>query len=103
MKIFSRPTIMYKALTVFLICAMMPLGVEFAKNTTQLENEDIFRLHIIANSNDYVDQMVKYIVRDAVLSFEKDLCLDPVHPDFTQILHKLYTKSVDFRIIPCYN
>ena len=32
-------------------------------------NEDYMRIHIVANSNSAVDQSIKYVVKDAVVSF----------------------------------
>lgn len=36
-------------------------------------NDEVFRLHIIANSNSLEDQTAKMIVRDAVIAYERDM------------------------------
>ncbi|MBQ9950476.1 MAG: stage II sporulation protein R [Clostridia bacterium] len=53
----------------FIMCFMLTprcVSCEFDKS-------DIYRLHIIANSNSYADQSVKLAVRDALLMYEKEL------------------------------
>lgn len=72
---FYKPVVMLKSILALLVlaCLVMPIGVAFAKTKAELQNENIFRLHIIANSNSYQDQRVKYLVRDAVLSLESKI------------------------------
>lgn len=44
----------------------------FLKENTQQKNDDYVRIHIIANSNESKDQIVKYKVKDAVVDLLKD-------------------------------
>lgn len=41
----------------------------YAPNLQQTEKSDYLRIHVRANSNDHVDQEVKYKVKDAVVEF----------------------------------
>ncbi|NLB61748.1 MAG: stage II sporulation protein R, partial [Clostridiales bacterium] len=72
---FYKPIVMLKSILALFVlaCFVMPIGVTFAKTKVELQNENIFRLHIIANSNSFKDQRVKYLVRDAVLSLESEI------------------------------
>lgn len=38
--------------------------------------KNVFRLHVIANSNEEEDQKLKYIVRDNLISYMQTLCID---------------------------
>jgi len=59
-------------------CAALSLALIFAPAAPTQGNENILRLHIIANSDDAPDQQVKLAVRDAVLALEADMagCAD---------------------------
>jgi stage II sporulation protein R len=51
---------------------MTIVAVYAAKETTV--NEDLFRLHVLANSDSTADQQVKLKVRDAVLAYLESKC-----------------------------
>ena len=51
------------------ICA-----VSYATNTFSDISESVFRLHVVANSNSYDDQLLKITVRDNLLDFMNDIC-----------------------------
>lgn len=55
-----------------MVCAALGAALLFAPAAPTEGNENILRLHIIANSDDPADQRVKLAVRDAVLSLEAD-------------------------------
>ena len=50
------------------ICALIIAGTSYADNVQNDIAQNIIRLHIIANSNDDVDQQVKLKVRDGVIA-----------------------------------
>jgi len=49
------------------------LAAALCMATVSPGNENIFRLHVIANSDSAADQAVKLAVRDAILEYEADL------------------------------
>ena len=53
------------------ICA-----ISYAQNVSTDIADSIFRLHVIANSDSQEDQNLKYIVRDNLLSYMKEICSD---------------------------
>lgn len=53
------------------ICA-----ISYAQNVSTDIADSIFRLHVIANSDSEEDQNLKYIVRDNLLSYMKEICSD---------------------------
>lgn len=46
----------------------------YVLNVSQDLENSVFRLHIIANSNSFEDQNLKYKVRDNIINFMNDLC-----------------------------
>ena len=62
--ILTRLLILYTG-----ICA-----ISYAETTSSDIAESVFRLHVIANSNSDEDQNLKYIVRDKVTEYMKELC-----------------------------
>ena len=72
MKFFSRNRLLFKAICVsFTICmifSMIPFESE-----CQSISEDVFRLHILANSDSNEDQALKLCVRNAVLDYANNL------------------------------
>ena len=39
-------------------------------------SNNVFRLHVIANSNSYADQSLKYKVRDSLIKYMNDICIN---------------------------
>lgn len=70
---FYKPVVMFKSIIALLVlaCFVMPIGIVRAQNESRHNN--IFRLHILANSNSIKDQAIKMKVRDAVLAVEAEL------------------------------
>lgn len=62
---------MKKFLCITVAAVIVAMAV-FIKHT-QKKDDNIFRLHIIANSDSKEDQSVKLKVRDAILEYEKEL------------------------------
>ena len=48
----------------------------YANSVSKDLSESVFRLHVLANSNNSEDQSLKYKVRDNVLSYMNNLCLN---------------------------
>lgn len=46
----------------------------YVQNISKNLADSVFRLHIIANSNSYEDQNLKYVVRDNIIQFMNTLC-----------------------------
>lgn len=61
-------------ISLFGLLFMLPIGTEDNKTS----NADFLRVHIRANSNETVDQNVKYVVKDAVVSYLTPLLCDAV-------------------------
>lgn len=61
---------MKKMIVAFLIIATIGtlLGIGISNNFSKTTNSEVLRIHIRANSNEDIDQSVKYKVKDAVVS-----------------------------------
>lgn len=46
----------------------------YAKNMSTNISNNVFRLHVLANSDSEEDQNLKYIVRDSLLSYMNEIC-----------------------------
>lgn len=64
--------LLLKSLATGLVLTVLFSMIPFANNCNALEN-DIFRLHILANSDNEWDQELKLQVRDRILDYTKDL------------------------------
>lgn len=53
------------------ICA-----ISYARNTSTEIANSVFRLHVLANSDSQEDQNLKYIVRDNLLKYMNELCVN---------------------------
>ena len=53
----------------FCICAF-----SYANAISSQLEDHVFRLHVIANSDSFEDQALKYKVRDALISYMNSLC-----------------------------
>ncbi len=70
MNLFKRFVFVFFLLLLFLFFSIICYGKNVSKS---LEN-NIFRLHIIANSNSSEDQGLKLKVRDSIISYLKEKC-----------------------------
>lgn len=48
----------------------------YSKTVSENISDSIFRLHVLANSNSDTDQNLKYLVRDRLLEYMNELCLN---------------------------
>lgn len=62
-------------ITIAVLLCMQPR----AQKCEDIDKSEIYRLHIIANSNSPEDQSVKLAVRDEILRFEKELFDDSIN------------------------
>ena len=51
-------------------------AISYASNISTDISDSVFRLHVIANSDNDVDQNLKYTVRDKLLEYMNELCSD---------------------------
>ena len=63
---------MRKFIQILSICIAVLSLMWFAGQTGQAGNDNIFRLHVIANSDSARDQAIKLKVRDAILEYENE-------------------------------
>ena len=65
-----------KFLIIFILFAFYLLFSIFSYTTAASINlsDNIFRLHVIANSNSVEDQQLKYAVRDALINYMNEIC-----------------------------
>ena len=57
------------ALCFLIIAVCLTIGVCYNSTKNSVENADYLRIHIRANSNEAIDQTVKYEVKDAVVEY----------------------------------
>ena len=74
------------------ICA-----ISYAQNVSTDIADSVFRLHVIANSDSEEDQNLKYIVRDNLLSYMKEICSDCTNKE--QAIRIVQEHSKDFEQI----
>ncbi len=63
-------------LLLLLFCFTFVSAYSYAQNVLSNISSEVFRLHIIANSDSYEDQHLKYLVRDKLLSYMNTICAD---------------------------
>ena len=51
-------------------------AISYAKSVSTDISKNVFRLHVLANSNSEEDQNLKYKVRDSLISYMNSLCAD---------------------------
>lgn len=83
---------------IFLLCA---LGIEMVKTEEIQENlqDNLLRLHIIANSNSNKDQQIKFDIRDKLLSmgsYDKDKLCETANAELSK-LNAGYGASVTYK------
>ena len=65
MKIFRKFVIVFSLLIIYLLLSIFSYSNAVSKDIS----ENIFRLHVIANSNSTEDQNLKYLVRDELVNY----------------------------------
>lgn len=68
--IFNRFTLIIFLLLLFIFIS----ALSYATKVSAHLSDNVFRLHVIANSDSDVDQSLKYKVRDAVIEYMKTIC-----------------------------
>jgi stage II sporulation protein R len=67
-----KKRLLKKSVILLLIIVSVPFVINKDISSKAQNNKDAFRLHVIANSDDYKDQKIKYAVRDSVLDITKE-------------------------------
>ncbi len=79
-KVFIKKNIKLKKYFIILIILsglfITLSAASYAKNVASNLSSNVFRLHVIANSDSKEDQDLKYKVRDALISYMNELCAD---------------------------
>ncbi len=70
--IFNRFTLVILLLLLFIFIS----ALSYATNVSAHLADSVFRLHVIANSDEDFDQNLKYKVRDKVIEYMQTLCQD---------------------------
>ena len=65
MKIFRKFVIVFSLLIIYLLLSIFSYSNAVSKDIS----ENIFRLHVIANSNSTEDQNLKYLIRDELINY----------------------------------
>lgn len=68
--IFNR----YVLVTFLLLLFIFISSISYATNVSKHLQDSVFRLHVIANSDEDFDQNLKYKVRDNVIEYMKGIC-----------------------------
>ena len=75
LKIFQNSKVkMVIILSILLFLYTTICAISYAQNVSTDLAENVFRLHVLANSDSEEDQNLKYIVRDALLSYMNEIC-----------------------------
>ena len=73
----KNPKVKMVTILSFLLFAYTSIcAISYAQNVSTDIADSVFRLHVIANSDSKEDQNLKYIVRDNLLSYMKEICSD---------------------------
>ena len=64
----------YLIICFLLIIYILVYSISYANSTISNLSSNLFRLHVIANSNSEADQNLKYKVRDNLISYMNDIC-----------------------------
>jgi len=70
MKNLKRLLIIFLLFIVYILISVS----SYSNAVSEEISESIFRLHVIANSNSYEDQNLKYLVRDELIKFMNSIC-----------------------------
>ena len=63
-------------LTLLLFIYISISAFTYAQNISTDISNNVFRLHVLANSDSKEDQDLKYIVRDSLLKYMNELCIN---------------------------
>ena len=63
----------YFILTILLFIYVILVASSYTNTVCSDISKNIFRLHVIANSNSEEDQELKYVVRDAILNYINEI------------------------------
>ena len=75
--LFKNPKVkMVIILTFLLFIYTTVCAISYAQNISTDIANSVFRLHVIANSDSQKDQNLKYIVRDNLLKYMNELCVN---------------------------
>lgn len=107
MKVFKRFTTLILLLFLYITISAMT----YTKAVCNDISDSVFRLHVIANSNSYEDQNLKYIVRDKILEYMNSITNDITSKqeimeimskhlkDFEQIAQNtIYENGFDYKV-----
>ncbi len=77
LNIFKLPKVKMVIILSFLLFAYTTIcAVSYCENISSNIADSVFRLHVIANSDEKVDQDLKYVVRDNLINYMNNLCKD---------------------------
>ena len=77
LNIFKLPKVKMVIILSFLLFTYTTIcAVSYCENVSSNIADSVFRLHVIANSDDKVDQDLKYVVRDNLIDYMNNLCKD---------------------------
>ena len=98
----KNPKVKMVIILSFLLFAYTSIcAISYAQNISTDIANSIFRLHVIANSDSEEDQNLKYIVRDNLLSYMKEICSNCTNKEDAIQLVKEHSK--DFEQISSYS
>ena len=66
----------YLIIVLLLIIYILVYSISYANSTISNLSNNLFRLHVIANSDSEEDQNLKYAVRDNLISYMNTICKD---------------------------
>ena len=92
----KNPMVKMTTILSFLLFAYISIcAISYAQNVSTDIADSVFRLHVIANSDSQEDQNLKYIVRDNLLSYMKEICSDCTNKDEALKLVKEHSKEFE--------
>ena len=92
----KNPMVKMTTILSFLLFAYISIcAISYAQNVSTDIADSVFRLHVIANSDSQEDQNLKYIVRDNLLSYMKEICSDCMNKDEALKLVKEHSKEFE--------
>ncbi|MCI9435350.1 MAG: stage II sporulation protein R [Bacilli bacterium] len=75
--LFKNPKVKMVIILSFLLFIYTSIcAISYAQNTSTEIANSVFRLHVLANSDSQEDQNLKYIVRDNLLKYMNELCVN---------------------------
>lgn len=75
--LFKNPKVKMVIILSFLLFIYTSIcAISYAQNTSTEIANSVFRLHVLANSDSQEDQSLKYIVRDNLLKYMNELCVN---------------------------